>query len=507
MNVLLITADQFRGDFLGVAGHPAVRTPHLDALAREGLYFSNAFSATPICLPARYTLMTGRLPFPPAAPDAPDAPDAGRRFYAAVQRDGATLPNVFGRAGYATAAIGKMHFTPWHDPHGFETFVVSEEGRWWRDTARHAEGGDDYQHYLRSVGWDGYERAHGLGNDDVRTSPSPLPLKHYHTTWCARTTQDWLRAHVAREGTTGRPFFAWCSFVKPHSPYDPPEPYHRLYDPQTFPPPIGSAEDLRGLSPLYEDERRYRLYDSLAPQAVQRARACYAASVTLVDEMVGALRRTLEELGVAGRTAICFTADHGDLLGDHGLFFKNCFFQGSWHVPLMVYAPGRLPARRSVERFATLQDVYPTLQDVYPTLLALAGLPLPYRERFDGHSLAGDLDGGPDAVLGSVGAGTRQVHGMRTRRWRYAVYPYGAYEELYDLETDPQERRNLAEGAGRTPAAAEVLGRLRRRLEGWLAGFGDLTRVDEDGRFRLFPEHRGWTPRREDETGMSLRPY
>lgn len=513
LNVLLITADQHRGDFLGTAGHPVVRTPHLDALAAAGACFPNAYSPVPVCVPARYAIMTGQVPTRFRV--------RGNTSVDGMPPDTVALPDVFGAAGYATAAIGKMHFSPWHDPHGFQTFVVSEEGRQWRDTTRHPLGGDDYQQYLRDAGWGGYERAHGIGNNDVHTSTSPLPLEHYHTTWCARTAAQWIRDHVAQEGPTGRPFFTWCSFTKPHSPYDPPEPYDRLYDPRTFPPPIGDAGDLEGLSPSYVESRNSHLFDALGPEIIQRARAFYAGNVTLIDRMVGHLRQTLEALGIAGRTVICYTADHGDLLGDHGLFFKANYFRASWHVPFVLYAPGRLEGQGQAARFVSTPDVY-------PTLLSLAGVPLLDGARLDGAVLSDDLHGGPDTAFGSVRRPPQQIHCARTRGpigpqrgesgapgepgegsrgWSYVVHAHGAYEELYDLAADPGERHNLAGSAVRSPAIDGTIRELRGRLERWLAGLGDTDSLDAAGRLRLDPGARGWAPPPAPRTGLGLRPY
>jgi arylsulfatase len=488
LNVLLITADQHRGDFLGCAGHQVVRTPHLDALGATGAYFSHAYSPVPQCVPARYSWLTGQVPI---------------RFGVRSNVGGGRLPSgavplslAFARAGYATAAIGKMHFTPWHDQHGFDTFIVSEEGRRWNDP----HGPDQYQRYLQSVGWGGYERAHGIGNNDVRTSPAPVPLEHYHTTWCARTMESWLRTHVQRWGPDGRPFFAWCSFTKPHSPYDPPEPYDRLYDPRTFPPPLGDARDLEGLSPSYQESRNRHLFSALGPEQIQRARAFYAGNVTLIDEMVGALRHTLAELGIADRTVVCYTADHGDLLGDHGLFFKGNYFRGSWHVPFLLYAPGKLESLGRLERFVTTQDLY-------PTLLALAGVPLP-DGCLDGGDVTADLRGGPDIVFGSNHRAPHQIHAARTRRWSYVVHPRGVYEELYDLAADPDERHNLlAEPAAAPSEARQALETLRAGLEAWLGHLGDHESLDEAGHLRLDPQARGWTPSPEPPTAMGLRPY
>jgi arylsulfatase A-like enzyme len=483
LNVLLITADQLRGDFLGYAGHPTVLTPNLDALAAEGVAFPNAYSPVPVCVPARYAMMTGRT-----------AVSLGVRGNAAVPIPEAcvTLPQAFGRAGYATGAFGKMHFTPWDEPYGFETFTVSEEGR---QAGRDGGQGDAYQRYLRTTGWGGWERAHGIGNNDVRTSASPLPLEHYHTTWCARETARWLRRQVA--AAPERPFFAWCSFTKPHSPYDPPEPYDRLYDPRAFPPPIGDAADLAALSPAYQEMRRGRMLDALGPEQVQRARAMYAGNVTLIDHAVGELRRTLQELGVAGRTVVLFTADHGDLLGDHGLFFKATFFRAAWHVPFVVFAPHRASGGRRDPRFLASEDVYPTLLDLaFGAAAAERGLA-------DGRSALAGAGAARDTVYGSVGPPPRAQHAARTARWSYVLHARGAYEELYDLRADPEERHNLA---GRVGVAGAQDG-LRAGLEAWLAACGDRGCLDEDGHLRADPGVRGWTPEPPPRHGLGLRPY
>ena len=496
-NVLFITADQFRGDFLSCAGtygaadtaapSRTVRTPHLDALGVQGAYLPNSYAPVPVCVPSRYAFMTGRSPI-----------SFGMRGNASMPMpEGAvTLPAALSAAGYRTAAIGKMHFSPWTEPYGFDTFIVSEEGRQWRSQNTSGERGDAYQAYLREVGWGGYERAHAIGNNDVHTSSSPLPLEHYHTTWATRATQNWLRDHHAQQ--PDRPFFAWCSYTKPHSPYDPPEPYDRLYDPRSFPPPIGGPEDIESLSPSYREAANSHLWDTLGPEQIQRARAFYAGNVSLIDRCVGDLRQTLEELGLADSTVVCFTADHGDLLGDHGLFFKSKYFRGAWHVPFFLFAPGQVEGLGTVPRFSVSEDVY-------PTLLSLAGVPLPDGGSIHGADLSEDLRGGPQTVFGSVGRAPNQTHGARTMRWSYVLHPRGAYEELYDLVSDQDERRNLAEAPSSEHAA--VIQDLRAQLAAWLGSLGDTSSVDASGRLIEDRSARGWTPRPSPAQGLGLRPY
>jgi arylsulfatase A-like enzyme len=487
LNILFVTADQFRGDLLSCAGHPVVRTPNLDALGMQGAYLPNSYAPVPVCVPSRYAFMTGRTPI-----------SFGMRGNAGMRmpEDAITLPTVLGAAGYRTAAIGKMHFSPWTEPYGFDTFVVSEEGRQWRSDDGRGGRGDAYQQYLRDVGWGGYERAHGIGNNDVHTSTSPLPLEHYHTSWATRTTQRWLEDHVSQHGD--RPFFAWCSFTKPHSPYDPPEPYDRLYDPRTFPPPIGGPDDLEHLSPHYRAAVNSHFWDTLGPEQIHRARAFYAGNVTLIDHCVGDLRRTLAQLGLSENTVVCFTADHGDLLGDHGLFFKSNYFRGAWHVPFFLYAPGQVEGLGEVPRFSVSEDVY-------PTLLSLAGVPPPFTGTIHGQDLAQEPRGGPDVVFGSVGRAPNQIHAARTLRWSYVLHPRGAYEELYDLRSDPDERHNLAG----EPSAEHrtTIADLRAQLAAWLGSLGDSTSVDASGRLLEDSAARGWTPDPSPRQGLGLRPY
>jgi choline-sulfatase len=272
------------------------------------------------------------------------------------------------------------------------------------------------------------------------------------------------------------------------------------------------------------ESRNSHLFDALGPEMIQRARAFYAGNVTLIDHMVGHLRQTLTELGIAGRTVICYTADHGDLLGDHGLFFKANYFRASWHVPFVLYAPGRLEGQGQVDRFVSTPDVY-------PTLLTLAGVPLPDGARLDGAVLSEDLHGGPDMAFGSVRRPPQQIHCARTRGpigaepgesgapgepapglggWSYVVHAHGAYEELYDLAADPGERRNLA-GAARgprgSPAIDSTIRELRGRLERWLADLGDTESIDAAGHLRLDPSAHGWAPPPAPRTGLGLRPY
>jgi len=385
-----------------------------------------------------------------------------------------TLPTILQEHGYRSALFGKAHFTGpedecrrlgiprWRYPYGFDDILFAEEGRRWRD-------GDDYEAYLKRVGWHGWQRAHGIGNNDARTAASPLPRDHYQTAWATEESIRWLREQGRRQ-----PFLLMTSYVKPHAPYDPPAPYDTMYDPRSVPAPIGSADDLTGLAAVYSQDRMAYGWDTIPKEAHLRARAYYYGNITFIDDEVGRLLTTLEQLGLADNTIVVYVSDHGDLLGDHGLYFKGVFLRESWHVALIIKAPAGLARQGAVDRFASLQDLM-------PTLLSLCGLPVP--EGLHGQDLARDLDNGPDVAFGSYETHPLAMHAARTHQWQYIFHEAGGYEELYDIRSDRDECRNLAS----QPQALHVVAELRRRTAVWLAGLGDVGSLDANGDLRAEP--------------------
>jgi len=482
-NIVLIMTDQQRGDCLGVAGNPVLKTPNLDRLASEGVYFAETYSPMPVCVPSRYSIMTGHVPIAWGI----------RHNGGVIPGDVPTLPTILKQHGYRTYAVGKMHFTGPEEEckklgiprfryhYGFDDILFSEEGRQWMH-------GDDYEAYLKRVGWYGWQRAHGIGNNDVRTAPSPLPKEHYQTVWATDESIKWLRENAGKG-----PFFLFCSYIKPHSPYDPPEPYHKLYDPRQVPPPFGGPEDLERLAPYYGWMRKAYGWHLLPDEAHLRARAYYYANITLIDEQVGRLLQTLDELGIADNTIVAFVSDHGDLMGDHGLYFKAVFFRESWHIPLIIRAPGRLPAKGRMERLASLQDLM-------PTLLSLAGIPLP--KPVHGQDLTRSLDAGPEAVFGSYRSAPNRIHAVRTAQFQYVFHEAGGFEELYDVKADPQETQNLA---GRSEYR-EVCRELHSRIARWLAELGDEDALAGPDRLKSGPAEELPEPA-PGSANLGLRPY
>ncbi|MCM8757029.1 MAG: sulfatase-like hydrolase/transferase, partial [Candidatus Omnitrophica bacterium] len=319
-NILLITADQMRWDCLGCMGNPVIQTPHLDTLSRQGVLFQNAFSPNPICVPARASIMTGNYPHI----------CTGHKTNSGRIREGQVLlTEILKQAGYRAYACGKLHFVPYSPPdqprlvHGFEKVDLHESGRIIAqyDPEGKRKGLEDYFDYLATVGWTGYSRGHGVGNNDVRPCPSPLPAEHYVDAWIARCTINRIQQHLKQ--SPEKPFFLWLSSPKPHCPYDPPRPYDHLYDPRTIPPPFGSASLLKDRNPYLEALRYSHALGTLSPQAWQVIRSYYYGCITFLDEMIGQVLDYLKIAGLRENTLILFTADHGDLLGDFGTAFKG----------------------------------------------------------------------------------------------------------------------------------------------------------------------------------------
>jgi len=489
VNVLLITADQFRADCLGCSGADFLATPNYDRLAAEGVRFTRAFASNPICVPARATLTTGNH-----AHKCTGSKDNDGR----IREGQPKLAELFAAAGYETYALGKLHYVPYQLPrlvHGFRHWELTESGRLMWQSAREgwAIGTEEYYEHLRAAGWTNMYRAHGVGNNDVRGTVSALPAELNVDHWVVDRSIHHLERHLAER--PGVPFFMWTSFPKPHSPYDPPEPWHRLYDPRAVPPPAGSPELLAGRNPELRSRPLHYCWDLLSPEQVRLARARYYGLISFQDEQVGRLLRFLAGRGILDETAILFTADHGDLLGDFGCFFKSCFLAGSEHIPLILRAPG-LPA-------GAVRHALAGTEDVLPTLCELAGIAAP--EGIDGRSLAraareGARDG-RELYVAQTGNSPEQGYMVTDGRWKYCYSELEATEELYNLEDDPQELRNLAaEGAGKTRAhefRGAVIDWCRRNGDAaMLDRSGDLVRSAFDARAERprLPGHFGWRP-------------
>jgi len=491
-NIMFFMADQFRWDCLACMDNPVIRTPNLDAIAERGMLFRNAFTPNPICVPARATIMTGNY-----SHECTGSKNNNGRI-----RDGQPLlTEVLKSEGYRTYAMGKLHFVPYQPPgkprlvHGFEHVDLHESGRMLAkfDPEGHQRGIEDYYDYLHEVGWGGYTRAHGIGNNDVRPCPAPLPKEHCVDHWIADRTLQQIERH-GRE-SPDRPFFMFMSSPKPHSPYDPPRPYDRIYDPRRMPEPFGSWEDVADRDPSLEAERFTRAMDSLSPEAIQVIRSYYYGCITFLDEQIGRVMRDIEDRGLLENTIVLFTADHGDLLGDFGTFFKMNHLNGSVRIPLIMSGPGVQPGVQS--------EALVGLQDILPTLAAAAGADI--GQSVHGLDLSAHLSDGQvpvrEVFYAQTGDDPRQSAMVCDGAWKYIHSQRGGIEELYDQLNDPGELMNRAHD----PGQADRLSHYRARLRECAEAVGDTAILDGNG-FATSPLDRD-AMRKRPIAGMGWRYY
>ena len=447
-NILFVMADQLAPQVLPAYGGRRVQTPHLDRLAAEGAVFENAYCNFPLCAPARFSMLSGRLP------SRIGAFDNAAEFAASVP----TFQHYLRLMGYRTCLAGKMHFVGPDQLHGYEeritTDVYPADFGWSPDWRLGGESWLEWYHSMRAVLDAGtHRRSVNVAYDDEVEFEAIR----------------WLHEHADQGG--GRPFALTVSFFSPHDPYLAPPAWWELYRDAGIDGPRVPDIPLDQRDP---HSRRHwfltgRHLDAVGEEDVLRMRRAYYAVTSYVDAKLGRLLDTLAGVGAAEDTLIVFTSDHGDSLGERGLFFKMSFFEWSARVPLILHAPFAFGARRVRENVSHL--------DLFPTLLELAGdgaLPEPALP-VEGRSLVplatGRAADWPDTVLAEYTAEGVTAPLLMVRKGPHKLIT-GPEDPplLFDLDADPDETRNLAE----EPGAAEV----RAELEAVAARTWDAPALD-----------------------------
>ncbi|MBB6730690.1 arylsulfatase [Cohnella zeiphila] len=461
-NLLLITVDQMRYDCLSAMGHPIVETPNLDALAAKGVAFTSAYSATPSCIPARAAIMTGM-----------SQRSHGRVGY----RDKVpwtyehTIAGELAKAGYHTQCVGKMHVYPARNLCGFHNVVLHDgylhHNRFKDENAyrEHFDQADDYLTWLRRTAGATLDIT-DLGLDCNASTvgrPWHLPEALHPTNWCVTESIDFLRRR-----DPGKPFFLWSSFVRPHSPLDPPQAYFDMYKDLDMPePPVGDWVDEEAALAGASDPTTS--FGRLPKRRLDRARAAYYALITHLDDQIGRLINALQEYGVLRDTLIVFTSDHGEMMGDHHAFRKSLPYEGSAKVPFLVCDPGGKLGLAAGSRVGHTIE----LRDIMPTLLDAAGAPIP--ETAEGASLLalcrGERPEWRAYVHGEHTYGARSNHYVTDGREKYIWYSQTGEEQFFDLAADPTESVNLARDPSQAERVSGWRGRLIRELDGREEGY------------------------------------
>ncbi len=419
-NIVLVMADQMAAPFLSPWGGPAI-TPAIDRLAAEGMVFESTYSNSPLCAPARFAMMSGQLNSRIGAYDNA----------AEFRSDTPTFAHYLRSAGYQTSLIGKMHFVGADQLHGFEerltTDIYPADFGWTPDWSDPTGRADWWFHNLDSVTYAGIaDASNQLDYDD--------DVGHH----AIRKLRDLARTNDER------PFMMTVSFTHPHDPYVARQQFWDLYDHDAIPMPLVSRDDLATIDPHSERLEHVMCADitEVTDEQIRTARHAYLANCSYVDHWIGRLIETIEHHGLGDDTIIVFTADHGDMLGERGLWYKMSFFEHSARIPLVVSAPGRFASGRS----ATLTS----LLDIAPTLLDLAGIDLTATcDELDGHSvvpqLTGAADDGDRLVQGEyLGEGAVAPIFMLRRGNLKFVHSEPDGSQLFDLAADPAELNNRA---------------------------------------------------------------
>jgi arylsulfatase A-like enzyme len=503
-NFLFIITDQHRADHLGCYGNHTVSTPHIDALAASGLRAERAYVASPICMPNRASIMTGRMP----------SVHGVRHNGLELSQDETTFVDILRRNGYRTALVGKSHLQCINDlpaqipadpkdrlpyearplnggPYGQEL-----ETTWERNpehdltlpyygfeqvdlSIMHADTqAGHWRRWIRSQTKDADKL---IGPDNAIPTPefeltksrqawrTRVPEELYPTSWITDRTIAAIRAFAAE----GKPFFLEASYPDPHHPYTPPGRYWDMVRPEEIELPRSFGAEHRNMPPhlrwLYDrraDKTAAKHTQALfacTEREAQEAIALNYGSIGMIDDGIGRIVAELRALGIDGNTIIIFTSDHGDYLGDHQLLLKGpVHYEGLIRVPMIWRDPAGAPGQVSN---ALLQST-----DLGPSILKRAGLPMV--NGMHGRAVLGDGQSGREHLLIEeegqrryLGfAGRVKMRSLITARHRLSVYEGAAWGELYDRQEDPDELVNLWDDPAARTVRAEMTERLARAM-------------------------------------------
>jgi len=428
-NILMVMSDQHRGDWLGCAGADWLRTPNIDRLAERGVHFRNAACNSPLCAPSRASLASGlRCSNVGVLLNSHLYPLETPTYYQALRR-----------AGYRVGCVGKTDLHKrdhWEGRNGDRPIMyhlgftdpMETEGKC--SASRYAtKGVCPYTNYLKEKGLakrfdDDYNRTRSSA---WYSADSVLPLEAYHDYFVGIKGCEFLE-NVDDES----PWHYFVSYVGPHNPWDAPHEYSRRFDPKDMPVEKAIEDDCSG-KPEFVRNRHEKASRGLTAERLAGAWQQYSAMINLIDDFMGRFVEILKDRGMLENTVIIYCSDHGEMMGDHGMFYKSVFYEGALRVPLVMAGPGIKAQGTS--------DALVELADMAPTILELAGVPpeFPMDARSAVPVLKGEEPKFRQRQISEVGCSKMLFDG----RYKYTDNSRDL-DELYDLENDPQELDNLA---------------------------------------------------------------
>lgn len=489
-NFLIISADQHRGDCLGIEGRN-VRTPNLDRMAEKGTRFTSAICPAPVCQPARASILTGQLCRTHGVHDNGIDLDeeTGARGFA----------GTLAKAGYNTGFFGKAHFSSYdaREPTGRPESILSsvDYGPDWTGPYMGFEHvqlmlsgpsshpplappkGLHYEHFFHRDGaGDARAALYHQGpkpQEAAQTWHSQLPTNWHYTPWTADRAIDWLKHGRDDE----KPFCAWVSFVDPHHPFDCPEPWSRLHDPAEVDLPRHRTRDLdrRPWWHLAAVENRPKgsdaevavrsTYSRIEPQTDDQLREIIAntyGQIAFIDEQVGRILTALDEAGGLDNTIVIYISDHGDWLGDHGLILKGPMpYEGLLRVPMIIQGPG-VPAGKVVDQPVSTLDVASTLCDYAGVAPGLPQHGTSLRPLVEGQATRDYAMMEWELLPNRVGVAL-SLRTVRTRKAKLTMDLRSGAGEMYDLVHDPNEMENLFDDPAHAALQAELTGYIHER--------------------------------------------
>lgn len=484
-NFLIFVTDQHRADWLSCMGNSILQTPHIDRIAEEGVVFEQAYCNTPLCMPSRASMWTG----------LPSSVHSARTNGVDLDEKYPVLPQILHDNGYYTASVGKIHLKAWHmspergnrNIEEYDPKVLPEcetvwnqrkctklpEGMWGLDRI-HFLGGHgnycfgEYMQWLEDEYPDEFKALREKQSARKTTGKkdnyySTLPLEHHYNEWIADHTIQELR-----DSPQDKPFFMWCSFPDPHFPFGPPSPYYDSYQAEDMPDPIAWDDNRKQMNELYHEkyyrDRGEESIDggpcSFTLEQVKETKALAWGMVRHVDDCIGRVMKYLEESGKKENTVVIFLADHGELMGDHGMYCKGPFhYDGLLHVPMIMAWPGHLSRNVRSKGLVSILDLMPTILDlaqisypygsVKPWEGPFEGKPLYEKDPLPGKSLVPLMTGKAwkiqDSILVEDDDDIRKVNlrTLITEDYKLTIYSGRTYGELFDRKNDPEERMNL----------------------------------------------------------------
>lgn len=448
-NILVICSDEHHPLMSGYLGHPHVQTPNLDALAADGTRFTNAYCNSPVCTPSRMSFMTGKY-----------ASEVGSWFlHIPLDPEEMTWSRRLKEAGVASTMLGKLDLCGDYQDAGFSDYRILKRRPAWTEYPRQSPFAPRLEGYVRP------DKREHIDNSGIRepfiTDGHSGPDDRYGFYDHDRIVTGWALDYVKERGRSGSadPWALYVGLIYPHWPYCVPQKYFDLYYPDNVEMPFDASFPNERLHPALRHFQKGQGIDGITEDDVRRTVAAYYGMITVMDEMIGRIIDELKTQGLYDNTYIIYTSDHGDSLGEHGLFYKQCSYEGSVGVPLIVSGPG-LPT-------GEMRDNPVSLVDLYPTVMDMAGLETEPDRR--GHSwlpLITDNAERPEHVFA-------EHHGNFFKDSWYMIrmgdYKFTYYcndrPTLYNLADDPPELHDLAADPAHAPVLAECEEVLRGILD------------------------------------------